>query len=358
MDAPELMPAIAAFGCATTLDLPTEPIDDAAFRRVLSRAAGQRLVGMMAAAVAADAFAVTDDQRDRLAQTEQRWAVQALHVEQLLLALVDVLSPGGIEYRVFKGPALARTVYPDPSWRPFADVDLLVRGADFDQARSLIVGALGAEQPVPELRPGFDREFGKEALLKVDGRYEIDLHRTFVTGPIGLTIPLEELFQRGSTFELAGRELCTLDPLHAFLQTCINAAVGDFPPRTCSLRDVAQLAPMVADCHDEVAATAARWRCGLALKRALELTQSGLGLDSMPTIAHRAGAVERLGMRSYLTPARSYTRPAASLLAIRGFGPRLRYLRAIVSPQPAYLESRGWSRRAHAKRALTRLGRR
>lgn len=144
--------------------------------------------------------------------------------------------------------------------------------------------------------------------------------------------------------------------MQTFVQTCINAAVGDFPPRACSLRDVVQLAPGVANDLDEVIATAVRWRVGLAVRRAVELAWTELQLDSMPItvdqIDYHATVVERLGMRSYLTPARSYTRPAASLLAIPGLRPRLRYVRAIVSPQSSYLESRGWDRRGHVRRAL------
>lgn len=352
----KLILAVAASGCSTSHRLPSHSLDDDSFRRLLRQAAQQRLIGILGSVVEAGTFAVTDEQLELLAESEQEWAVQAVLVERLLLEIADLLDEGGVPYRVLKGPALAWTAYPDPRLRVFADVDLLVPGPSFDQACSLLRNRLGAKRAIPELRPGFDREFGKEALLRVEGRQEIDLHRTFVTGPIGLTIPLYELFEQCSTFTLGGRELPTLTPVQTFVQTCINAAVGDFPPRACSLRDVVQLAPGVANDLDEVIATAVRWRVGLAVRRAVELAWTELQLDSMPItvdqIDYHATVVERLGMRSYLTPARSYTRPAASLLAIPGLRPRLRYVRAIVSPQSSYLESRGWDRRGHVRRAL------
>ena len=85
----------------------------------------------------------------------------------------------GIESRVLKGVALAHTAYDDPADRVFADVDLLVPGDELTRAATVLTAALGAERPVPEIRPGFDDRFGKEAMLKVDG-LELDLHRTFV----------------------------------------------------------------------------------------------------------------------------------------------------------------------------------
>ncbi|MCJ7436446.1 MAG: nucleotidyltransferase family protein, partial [Acidimicrobiia bacterium] len=240
-------------------------------------------------------------------------------------------------------------------------IDLLVPSAGFERARQAILTDLDGVQPIPELRPGFDEEFGKEALLEVEGR-EVDLHRTFVTGPVGLTIPLDELFEERAALPLGGRSLPTLGPVASFLQACINAAVGDFPVRACSLRDVVQLSGVAEREADRVTATAERWGVGLVVKRAVDLAWPGLGLDDGPlsdwASGYRAGLRARLSLRSYLTPARSYTRPAASLLVIPGVRPRLRYVRSILFPQGAYLASRGWGLRSHARRAMSGFRRR
>ena len=157
--------AIAAHGLPSRARLPARELDDAAFDQVLDAVRRHRVLGMLAAAVADGAFPVTDTQRERCAALEEEWAVLALELERLLLGVASVLERAGIVYRVFKGPALAHTVYPHAAWRMFADLDLVVPGgATFDAARDAIITGLGAVQSIPELRPGFDAEFGKTAM--------------------------------------------------------------------------------------------------------------------------------------------------------------------------------------------------
>jgi hypothetical protein len=350
--------AIAAYGLTTRLRLPEHHLDDPPFDAVLVAARRARVLGMLTNAVADGAFPVTNAQRDRCAALEQAWAGQALHLERLLLEVTSVLERAAVRYRVFKGPALAHTVYPHPGWRVFADLDVLVPGAAFARARDAILEDLDAVQPIPELAPGFDGEFGKDAPLRV-GQLEIDLHRTFASGPFGLTIPLDELFVSAAHLVLGGRAVPTLPPSAAFLQACVNAALGDLPVRACSLRDVVQLSTFVEDDVDAIMATAQRWGIGIVVHRAVDLAWPSLGLAPGPFTEwaerYRASPREQWFLRSYLTPARSYTRPAASLFVIKGVGPRVRYARALLFPQRTYLTSRGWRLGHHARRALDAL---
>lgn len=356
----DLLASVTAYGLPTRLRLPDEVLDDGQFDALVAESRSQRVLGMLAAAVAEGAFPVSEEQLERLGAEELSLAKQALVLERLLLRVASVLEHAEVPYRVFKGPALAHRAYPAPRWRMFADLDLLVPSDSFARARDAILGELDGTQPIPELRPGFDEEFGKEALLNVEDR-EIDLHRTFVTGPVGLTIPLQELFEAPETLRIGGRALPTLGPVAAFLQACINAAVGDFPVRACSLRDVVQLSAVAASDAANVTDTAERWGIGAVLQRAVGLAWPGLGLDGGPLTEwaanYRPPLRERLGLRSYLTTGRSYTRPAASLLVIRGVRPRLRYARSLLFPQRDYLASRGWGLRAHARRALSSVRR-
>jgi hypothetical protein len=188
---------------------------------------------------------------------------------------------------------------------------------------------------------------------------EVDLHRTFAIGPVGFTVPLDELFREQATFELGGRALPTLTPVSTFLQVCINAAVGDLPPRACSLRDVVQVGALVEDRFDVVVDTAHRWGIGMLVQRAIDLAWRAFRLSGGPfsewAANYRPSARERWMLRAYLTPARSYTRPAASLLVIRGVRARARYARALLVPQHDYLTSRGWRLDSHARRALHSL---
>lgn len=329
---------------------------------LLDQAKRHRVTGLVAGAVADGALVIDDESFDRVADQHESWCAHVLSVERLTVNVADAFDEAGVTFRLFKGSALAHGVYADPGRRLFADVDLVVPSDQFERATAVVESRFDGYRALPELRAGFDREFGKENLVRV-GRLEVDIHRTIAPGPVGLAIPLAELFEGASgSIEVGGRTLPTLPPMAEFMQVCINAAIGDYPPRLLSLRDVAEVVARLDPDPAELEATARRWRSLAAVRRAVLLAWNELNLtpSRLPRWAStvRPPRLDQLLLRSYLTPARSYTRPAASLLVIPGIRPRARFVRAIVRPQPAYFEARGWSQASHARRAVDRLRRR
>ncbi len=331
-----VLAGVAAHGLPDAHAVLDLDLDDTEVRELLREANRHRLLGLVVSAVSDGALRVSEVSFAAIAEAHESWSSHVLRAERLLLELVGRLEEAGIDYRLFKGSALAHSVYHDPAQRMFADLDILVPGHEFDRAAELVVRDVAGRRVLPELRAGFDEEFGKETLVKVDN-VEVDLHRTFVTGPIGLSIALDELFVGGESVTIGSRPVPTLAPVPLFLQVCVNAAVGDFPIRLLSLRDVAE----VVRTHDpdpcRIEALAREWRCLSVVQRALGETWTRLELESTELSRWAAslqpGRFDQLLMRSYLTPARSYTRPAASLAVIPGIRPKLRYLRAIVAPR-------------------------
>lgn len=330
------------------------------FESLISRAIEQRLLGALAQMTHEGALVLSDDQLCVLASHHTRWASHGLGLERLTLDVSERLASADLSTRVLKGVALAHIVYDDPSWRLAADLDLLIPAQSFDGAVSLATRDLGGEPALPELRPGFDREFGKEAMVQI-GPYELDLHRTFVTGPFGLTIDLDELFDDATPFTLGGRTVHALGPTHMFVHACYNAALGDHPVRWCSIRDLLLCRDRLGVDLDEVVSTARRWRATGIVRRAAELVVEVAGADVAGEIveltALEVSRRESWLLKSYLTPARSYSRPLAALAVIPGIRPRWRYARAVVAPSEEYLRSRGWSRGRHVRRAIGRLRR-
>jgi len=337
---------------------PTAPITIQDLIRVVDVAVDERLLGALAEAAVDGALSLTPEQFDHLAARHTGSQVHMLDLEHLLVATARLFDERGINFRVLKGFALAHTVYADPSWRTAADVDLLIPSDQFDEAVSLALDEFDGAQLGPELRPGFDREFGKESMIRV-GRLELDLHRTFVTGPCGLTIELDALFREGTGLTIGDRTMFGLSPKHQFLHACYNAALGDYPARWCSVRDLLLFRQHLDVDLDDVVATASRWHGTAVVQRAGQLIEDIAG----PDIEGGFDKLARLEvprrdawlLRSYLTSARSYSRPLASLAVIRGVRPRLRYAQALVSPSSDYLRSRGWTERSHIKRALRKL---
>ena len=325
-------------------------VDDSSLRSPL---VNQRLTGLAAAAVRIGA-----DEPDWLEDLDDAWQADALRMERLLIAVTPAFENAGIDTRVIKGPALAHTVYPEPSWRTFGDLDIVVRGEQLADARALLVERFGATDPFPEVRPGFDAEFAKDVMLRID-RTEIDLHRTVAPGPFGMRIPTAELFDNPTACTIAGTTLQTLSPVATFVQVCYNAALGDVPPRLMSLRDVAQVQHHHQLPLDDIVELADRW--GGTAVVAAAVTQAWDTLELEPCeLSGWAAAYEPSWLDTKLLAAsvseqRSYTRAIASVAAIKGPTAKLRYLSAVLRPSDDYLDARNWSRGAHVRRAIDRL---
>jgi len=349
--------AVAAHGLDTSLLPPGEPLQTE-WNRLLAESREHRLMGMLSHVAASGWLPTTSEQVEDLAEHDEAWQQQALEREVMALAVGTALESAGVDYRLFKGPALARTVYAEPEQRVFADIDILIPGGQLPLARQTLVAAVDAVDVMPEVRPGFDAQFAKDILLRADG-IEIDLHRSLAAGPFGLRIPVDELFHESSPVPMGSRVLPTLGPLPTFLQVCYNAALGDIPPRLMSLRDVAQVHFTLELQTDEVIAMASHWKGAAVVSRAVHLTWSTLELppcglsdwadEFVPNV------LDRRLMAASTSSTRSYTRQVASIAAIPGIRAKGRYIRAIVSPSPEYLKARGWTRRAHVSRAVNRL---
>ena len=349
--------AVAAYGLPSAHSL--EHADRSEFGALLAECERERLTGLLARAVRDGQVVVTDDERDELEGVFRSWLTHALRVEQLVLEVTSELDRAGIDTRVLKGVALSHTAYPDPSDRVFGDVDLLVPGHELRRAAEVLGRRFDAPRAQPELRPGFDDRFGKEVMLRVH-RIEVDLHRTFVEGAYGLTVQLDDLFAPPYRFPLGGHEFDALPQPQRLLHACYAAALGDWPPRLMSLRDVAQLLLKEQPHIVDVLTMARRWRAEAVVARAVVTAWEVLALTQRPPIVNWAfnytpGRTDRMLLAAHEGPARAFTRHAAAIVVLTDMEARLAYLRAIMFPQRSYLEARGLSVGAHAQRAWRRI---
>lgn len=335
------------------------PLDDAAFAELVRLVEDHRLLGGLMEGVERGAIAITDSQRELLRVRHRVWATNGLRVERLLEVVTECFERAGIESRVLKGPALAHSVYGDPAWRVFGDLDLLIAPRDLDAAVRLVVDELGGDRTIAELRPGFDREFGKEVMARVDG-LELDLHRTLVSGPFGLTIDLENLASNPGEVVVGGRRYATLSPVARYLHACYNLALGDQPPRLGGLRDLLLVDRLGDVTPDAVIETARRWQGTAVVNRAATLVRDLASERQDSTILEELSRLtppprERAALHTYLSSTASYRRQVASLLVIPGVRARGRYLWPLLSPSRDYLVSRGWTETSHVRRAARRI---
>ena len=320
----------------------------------------ERLVGVALAATESSASGFSNRQHRELVAYHRDAMLWALTVERKLVFLADRLAGAGIDFVVLKGATLAHTVYPDPSWRSFGDLDLLVKATDWRTVHDHL-GSLGFTRHMPEPRKGFDERFGKAAVLTNGDGIEVDLHRTLAMGAFGQWIGSDDLFRETAEMQLAGRTILRLNDTAAFLHACIHAILGWNPPQLWPLRDVLQLAHHGAVRWDHAAELSKRWRLRGVVHMALTTASESLGV-ALPEPAHRMLERERPGrremaaMRAYLQPGGAG--PLATIGAIRGIGARISYVSMLLFPSREFLAARqGTARGSYFDRWLSSLRR-
>jgi hypothetical protein len=316
--------------------------DDAEWTSIVQRCSANRVVGLLAAAIERDDVAVTDDQRRELLRHHREQLAKCLVIERQLVRTATLFGDAGIEMRSLKGPAVANLDYPDPAMRSFTDVDVLVRSSQLDAAVGLLLDQR-LERRFREVRPGFDARFSKgvEFFNGIDP--EIDLHRTFVMGPYGMRIDLDDLWNTSEAFRLGGRELFALDRDVRFLHACYHVALGGVVARLAQLRDIPQLLavpgqPVDLDrCFDLVGS----WHGEAVVARAVVLAWDRLGLAptelSEWARSHRPSSRDVRDLRTYLDPELGYAaRCLTALAAIPGLRDKSVFAWGLAFPTREY----------------------
>jgi hypothetical protein len=312
--------------------------------QVLAALENQRITGFAVAAAEAGWLCLSVEQTDQLLEAHRRAMLTPLAVERTLLDLAGTFDEEEIEFVVLKGPALAHTVYPDPSWRFFGDLDLLVRGDDWRRASS-VLESLGYRRNLPEPRAGFDERFGKAAEFRGKEGIEVDLHRTLVVGPFGLWVEPEILLETTTELRLWDRSLRRLDDTLLQLHACMHASLGWWPPLKVPVRDVAQVAYHADVDWEVLAQRAARWKVRIVVRDALQTASHSLGVGlpagAASLISYTPSRREFRALRNYVTDRRAQGGTAISTLsAIRGVRAKLAYIRALLFPDRAFLAAR------------------
>ncbi|PXY32084.1 nucleotidyltransferase family protein [Prauserella muralis] len=326
---------------------PAEPLGEQAWHRALAAAQDHRVTGLLHAAITDGALPVTGEQARQAKATHRTAQLRVLILERELARVAGLLGDAGIECRALKGSALARLDYPDPTLRSFNDLDVLVRAGDIDHAAA-VLGDAGFVRTLAEPRPGFDRRFDKGMTLLPPAGYELDLHRTFVLGPWGVLVDLDRLWDGGDEFAVGGRTLRALSRPNRFLHACYHAALGDWPLRLGSLRDIAELLRSVDKGPDAgvVRRVAADWGAEAVVAAAVADTVRLLGLDGTGELARWARDYvpdrrEEQWLALHTHEDKTFAAQAlATLRVLPRWRDRASYLHALVLPDARYTQGR------------------
>jgi hypothetical protein len=342
-DVAETVRTVAAFGLPGSTVDPPALIEQDEWPLTLAQLEHEKLTGIAVAAAEHGWLALKPEQLEALVARHRDVSAWCLGLERLVLDVADAFDLEGIGSLVLKGPAVARVAYPDPSWRPFGDIDLLVRTKDWRYAVAVLERDFGPRR-IPEPRQGFDERFSKGAVFTCSGGQQIDLHMTLAQGPFGQWVQGAALFERSMPFTIGGKELRRANLSGMFLHACIHVMTGDAQPSLLSLRDVAQTGGSVEVDPAAVEDLARAWRAGVVVQRALARASDVLGwktdrfegLVRAPSDARAAAA-----LRAYDT--RRASRGAIVVETIRSISSvasKVAYLRALLFPKRSSLHSR------------------
>jgi hypothetical protein len=352
--------AVLSVGLVKT-DNGSEPaaVQDDDWRSFIAWLVARKLTGLGLAACQLGHLQLTEEQSTELLDSHRSAMVHALVLERLLLDLANAFDQTGIEIVVLKGPAFAHTAYPDPSWRSYGDLDVLVATSNWARSCELL-SELGYRRRFPEPRPGFSERFGRTAAHVNGAGYEVDLHRTPAAGPFVFWLDPGELFEHTSSFTIGDVRLNRLTDTVALLHACMHATFGFRPPLPVPLRDIAQIATASRVDWDLAQELARRWKLRAVVEYALHAASETLCIDPLPgwdaSAADRPSRKERRALEAFTTERRNHGGSArAALGAIPGLRAKVAYARALLLPSRDFLAFRLGSDASYLRRWRTPL---
>jgi hypothetical protein len=130
------------------------------------------------------------------------------------------------------------------------------------------------------------------------------------------------------------------------MHACYHAALGDWPPRLLSLRDIAQMLLITDQNESDLRALAVRWQAEAVLATAVSDAWYLLGIGTTTGISdwvhsYAPTRQDAARMAVYRHGRRTSTAQAVSTLsAISGLRDKAAFVRALVLPEAHYISGR------------------
>jgi hypothetical protein len=210
--------------------------------------------------------------------------VHTFRLEKELADLLGALAAASVESLLLKGPALGRSLYPDPVFRPSGDIDLLVRRDQVPAARKVLL-SLGFALPLDNysVSPSFyDQETyhpaaGSPFTVPVELHWEVQRF-----GRKHRQVSIEDLFEKAMTVSSEGLTFRTLSPLHALVYAASHMVLHHADEvRLIWVKDVALLAASLdAQGWQDLREESLRWQSRIAVEKALTMASLWFGVPA------------------------------------------------------------------------------
>lgn len=155
--------------------------------------------------------------RASLQRRRQQLQTRALGMVAELLEVLALFDGHGIPVLAYKGPVAATRAYGDPSYRTYADLDLLV-------PQSAQSAALKALERRDYRRQAVNGPVFQTVLQRPGDDFSIDLHTHVVPEFFPFELPFEDLYEERESVEVSGRSVPTLSTEDAFLIHSIHGS--------------------------------------------------------------------------------------------------------------------------------------
>lgn len=159
-------------------------------------------------------------------------AARGLKLEMELLSLLTELDEAGAPGVIWKGPALAHTLYPSPELRTYGDLDIILRREDRIRARAVFRRRGYATPPgSPVTEDQLFQAEGEDATLwNPATATPVDLHWGSIRRYRSSVTDFQDLWSEHETLELHGRTLRILRRDTLLLALSVHGAKhGPFP---------------------------------------------------------------------------------------------------------------------------------
>ncbi len=225
---------------------------------------------------------------------------QMLAREQELRRVLVALAAAEITPILFKGAALAYTVFPAPACRPMGDLDLWLTAEEMPRGQAALE-ALGYRQHIKEKRPPAfqERHLGEIQMIGAHPNILVELHWSVFAGVWSDRVAAVDhaaMRARAVPVTVAGQPALALASEDAIIQLAVHLAVNHqmAAPGVRGLLDMALLARTHPVDWAVVADRARTWRVGTAVWLVLQLTAELFGLtEAAPAVARLAPAPMR-----------------------------------------------------------------
>ncbi len=209
---------------------------------------------------------------------------RTLQMDKQLSGMLDAFQHADIDILILKGPALARSVYPDPATRPSSDLDILIKPAQVERA-VVLLQELGYRRKTKRFMP-FLKDIYKDDLFSPPGKTPdlrgIELHwDLYLCHGKTREVSVEDLLQRAVELKTPSLTMRILHPIDALMYSAINIRNHLPHNRLTWIYDTALLAGQLSKADDWkiLQRRCVEWRGRNALETALKLSQDWAGIS-------------------------------------------------------------------------------